>query len=74
MTISVEQAQLSLKELIDKSARGEPVVITEGNVPVAELRSVSTDKPMPVFGSCTGMLSIVSDDDGHLADFAEYME
>ena len=27
----------------------------------------------PVFGSCKGMLNVVSEDDEHLKDFAEYM-
>jgi hypothetical protein len=31
------------------------------------------DRPQPVFGSCKGMLTIVSDDDEHLLDFEEYM-
>ena len=74
MTVNVEQAQSSLKELIEKISHGESVVITQGNTPVAELRSVTSSKPVPVFGSCKGMLSIVSDDDDHLADFAEYMK
>jgi prevent-host-death family protein len=74
MTVSIEQAQLSLKELIEKSSHGESVVITQGNQPVAELRSVASSKPVPVFGSCKGMISLVSDDDDHLADFAEYMK
>jgi prevent-host-death family protein len=74
MTVSIEQAQLSLKELIEKTTKGESVVITQGNLPVAELRSVTSFKPNPVFGSCKGMLTIVADDDDHLADFAEYMK
>ena len=74
MTVSVEQAQLSLKELIAKTSLGESIVITENQKPVAELRAVSATKPTPVFGSCKGMLTIVSDDDDHLADFAEYMK
>jgi prevent-host-death family protein len=74
MTISVEQAQSSLKELIEKSSRGESVVITQGNLPVAELRPLHSSKPVPVFGSCKGMLNIISDDDNHLSDFAEYMK
>jgi prevent-host-death family protein len=74
MTVSIEQAQLSLKELIEKTSQGESVVITQGNQPVAELRSVTSSKPVPVFGSCKEMLTIVSDDDGHLADFSEYMK
>jgi glutamine amidotransferase PdxT len=30
--------------------------------------------PQPVFGSCNGMLTIVSDDEEHLNDFKYYME
>jgi len=74
MTVSIEQAQLSLKELIEKSSQGEAVVITQDNLPIAELRSVFSAKPVPVFGSCKGMLTIVSDDDEHLEDFAEYLK
>jgi antitoxin (DNA-binding transcriptional repressor) of toxin-antitoxin stability system len=74
MTVSIEQAQLTLRELIEKSAHGEPVMITQDQKPVAELRSVPILKPTPIFGSCKGMLTIVSDDEDHLADFAEYMK
>ena len=28
----------------------------------------------PVFGSCRGMLTVVSEDDEHLKDFGEYMQ
>ena len=40
MTVSVEQAQLSLNELIQKTSQGESVVITQDQKPVAELRSL----------------------------------
>ena len=73
MTISVEQAQTSLKELIEKVARGEKVLITQDQRPVAELIPVAAAEPGPVFGSCKGMLTILADDDGHLDDFQEYM-
>lgn len=74
MTISIENAQVFLKELIVKASQGESVVITQDHKPVAELRSVAAPQPTPVFGSCKGMLTIVSDDDDHLADFSEYMK
>ena len=46
MTVSVEQAQLSLKELIQKTSHGEEVVITQDQKPVAELRSLAVvDSP-----------------------------
>jgi antitoxin (DNA-binding transcriptional repressor) of toxin-antitoxin stability system len=50
------------------------VVITQGQKPVAELRTIAGERPRPIFGSCKGMLTIISDDDDHLADFAEYMK
>ena len=42
------------------------------DAPMEEFRE-STDNPLPQFGSCKGMLTIISDDDEHLKDFAEYM-
>jgi len=74
MTVSVEQAQSSLKDLIRRTSQGEIVVITEGNEPVAELRPVAAARPAPTFGSCRGMLTILADDEEHLKDFAEYMK
>jgi antitoxin (DNA-binding transcriptional repressor) of toxin-antitoxin stability system len=74
MTVSVEQAETSLRELIQKSAAGESIVITQNQQPVAELRSVAAQKPVPRFGSCKGMLQIIAEDDEHLADFTDYMK
>jgi antitoxin (DNA-binding transcriptional repressor) of toxin-antitoxin stability system len=73
LTISLEEAQATLADLIDKLGPGEEVVITKGAQPVAELRSLTTGKPQPRFGSCKGMLTIVTDDEEHLEDFTEYM-
>ena len=74
MTISVERAQASLKDLIERTSQGETVIITQDENPVAELRAVGTVKPAPIFGSCKGMITIVADDEEHLRDFAEYMK
>ena len=74
MTISVQQAQSSLAELIGLTALGEKVLITQDEKPVAELVAVRTVAAQPVFGSCKGMLMIVADDEEHLKDFKEYME
>lgn len=73
MTVTIEQAQASLKELVDRTALGEKVVITRDNKAVAELVPVPVEKPTPRFGSCKGMLEVVSDDDEHLKDFSDYM-
>jgi antitoxin (DNA-binding transcriptional repressor) of toxin-antitoxin stability system len=74
-TITVEEAQAHSKELIGKLAPGEEVVITDDNNPVAKLvgqpSAKSRLRPPPGLGK--GMITIVSDDDDHLKDFAEYM-
>jgi prevent-host-death family protein len=70
-TIDIDEAQAKLKDLIAKLGPHDEVVITDQNRPVA--RIVPTASKQPVFGSCKGMLTIVDDDDEHLADFKEYM-
>ena len=72
-TMSIEEVQATLPEIISKLGLGEEVVITRDNQPVAELRSLATGKPQPRFGSCKGMLTIVTEDEEHLEDFKEYM-
>lgn len=73
-TITVEEAQAKLADLIHRLMPGEAVVITENNEPVAKLVSEKPavgNRPKP--GLCKGMITIVADDDEHLKDFAEYM-
>jgi len=72
MTVTVKQAQSSLEDLIDRTARGEKVVITRDDKAVAELVPVHQEKPAPKFGFAKGVLEIVSDDE-HLKDFKDYM-
>jgi antitoxin (DNA-binding transcriptional repressor) of toxin-antitoxin stability system len=70
-TIPLEEAQRHLTEIIDKLSPGEEVLLTRGNVSVARL--VGEKKlPRPGPGLGKGMITIVSDDDEHLKDFAEY--
>ena len=72
-TIPLEEAQVRLAELVGTLTAGSEVVITQGDLPVARLLPVDPPARRPVFGSCKGMMTILSDDDEHLKDFAEYM-
>ena len=73
-TITVEEAQANLKDLIHHLAPGEEVVITDNDQPVAKLVSEPAKKRQPrKAGNCIGMIQIVADDDEHLKDFEEYM-
>jgi len=71
--VALEEAQARLPELIHQLSPGEGLVITENDQPVAQLSALRTEKPQPVLGRCQGMLTIISDDDEHLADWSEYM-
>ena len=74
-TVSIEEAQARLPELIEHLAGGEEVVITRDQRPVARLLGGDKPKRKPrQAGNCKGMLTIVADDDEHLNDFQEYME
>jgi prevent-host-death family protein len=73
VTVTLEDAQSQLSELLDKLAPGDEVVITRDGKPVARL-TPELPVGVPIPGRCRGMLTIVSEDDDHLKDFAEYME
>jgi prevent-host-death family protein len=72
-TVTIQEAQARLKELIDQLAPGEEVVITEDQRPVAKLVSSPAEKPRPVFGRCKGMLTVIAEDDEHLDHFRDYI-
>jgi prevent-host-death family protein len=74
-TVTIHEAQAKLPDLIHKLMPGDELVITENNRPVAKLVSqqptlTSALRPPPGLGK--GYVTIVSDDDEHLQDFAEY--
>jgi antitoxin (DNA-binding transcriptional repressor) of toxin-antitoxin stability system len=72
--MSIEEAQETLLELIDRLAPGEEVIITRNQQPVARLvgQQRPVRKPRQP-GSARGKLIILTEDDAHLEDFKEYM-
>jgi antitoxin (DNA-binding transcriptional repressor) of toxin-antitoxin stability system len=73
-SVTLEEAQARLPELIDQLRPGESLTIMRAQKAVAHLVAgkPSARKPRQP-GNCKGMLTIVADDDEHLQDFAEYM-
>jgi antitoxin (DNA-binding transcriptional repressor) of toxin-antitoxin stability system len=72
-TVTLQEAQSHLAELIAKLTPGEEVVIVRDRQPVARLVGEPPAKPHPVPGRCRGMLTVVAEDDEHLKDWAEYL-
>jgi antitoxin (DNA-binding transcriptional repressor) of toxin-antitoxin stability system len=73
-TIPIEQASSRLSELIHSLGPSDEIVLTENEQPVARLLLPSKMKGVArVPGLAKGMLTTLSEDDDHLADFSEYM-
>lgn len=75
--LTLDEVQANLPRVIDSLRPGQDVLIMDHDRPVAKLSGVdspalSQRKPR-VPGSAIGQLTVVSDDDDHLKDFAEYM-
>lgn len=75
-TMSVAEAQSRLKELIEKLAPGEEIVLIEGQRRVARLvgeHSARPPRPAPGLGKGS-ILYMAPDFDEPLEEFREYME
>ena len=75
-TITLDEAQANLKELVSKLVLGEEVVITENEQPVAKLigeRSSPKKRPEPGLGKGS-ILYMAPDFDEPMEEFLEYTE
>ncbi len=73
-TVTIEEAQARLPELIEHLAEGEELVIMRNQEPIARLLAEGRRSRKPrQAGSARGLLTIISDDEEHLKDFQEYM-
>ncbi len=68
-TITIEEAQANLSELIDRLIPGEEVVIVRNSRPVAKLVSEKASSPQAIFGRGRGKVVIRAEDGEHLKDF-----
>ena len=75
-SVTIEEAQAHLPELVRRLSGDEELVITENDQPVARLvKSVRQPSAKRRLGTMKGsVLSIAPDFDAPLDDFQEYME
>ncbi len=74
-TVTIQEAQARLADLIHKLSPGEEVVITENSEPVAKLARAEPRKQWPCkAGSAKGRIHISPDFDEPLEEFKEYMQ
>ena len=74
-TITLEEAQDHLAEVISQLSPGEPVIITLHDKPIARLIAEEASQRLPrKAGTAKGLLTILVEDEEHLQDFAGSME
>lgn len=74
-TVTIEEAQTKLPDLIHQLQPDEEVVITENSQPVARLIATKPSRPVRKLGTLKGtVLCMAPDFDAPLEDFKEYME
>ena len=72
-TVSIDEAQAKLAELIHQLAPGEEIIITENQQPVAKLVSQPKRLQRREPGRCKGMITLLVEDEEHLNGFKEHM-
>jgi antitoxin (DNA-binding transcriptional repressor) of toxin-antitoxin stability system len=71
----IQEVQARLPELIHSLAPGEQVIITEHNLPVAQLVLTAPSSSCRKLGGMRGTITYMADDfDAPLDDFREYMQ
>ncbi len=74
-TITIEDAQARLPDLIDHLHPGDEVIITKDELPVARLTATAPPPAERKLGTMQGsILYMAPDFDAPLDDFKEYME
>jgi prevent-host-death family protein len=73
-TVTIQEAQARLPDLIRRLAPGDEVLITDNSQPVAKLVSQApAARKRRQRGSAKGRLVVRVEDDEHLEHFKEYM-
>ena len=74
MTVTLEEAQSRLPELLAQLQPGEEITITEQGQPLAQVRKAERKSWPCKAGSAAGKIRMAPDFDAPLEDFQEYME
>jgi len=72
--IDIQEINKQIYNLMETVGKGEEIVITKDNAPIAKIIPFGKNKPKPQFGSAKGMITMSDDFDEPLEDFDEYMK
>ena len=72
--LDITQAKADISEILDLAIKGEEIVITQDNKPVAKISPIAPVLRPLKRGSAKGKVWMSDDFDEPLEDFKEYME
>ena len=61
--VSIEQAKITLPNLIDSALNGEKIIIEQNGAPAVELVPIARQSSQPKFGSAKGLIHFADDFD-----------
>jgi antitoxin (DNA-binding transcriptional repressor) of toxin-antitoxin stability system len=70
--VTLNEAQIQLRDLVGAVKRGETVVIAQNDQPVVQLVAITPAKRHALFGSAADQLVMAEDFDAPLSDFTLY--
>lgn len=73
-SVTLEEAQARLPQLLEQLQPGEEITITEHGQPLAQVKKVERTSWPCKAGSARGKIHMAPDFDAPLDDFEEYME
>lgn len=73
-SVTLQEAQTHLPDLLDRLQPGEECTITKGGVPLAQIKKAELTLWPCKAGSAKGMIRFAADFDEPLEEFKEYME
>jgi antitoxin (DNA-binding transcriptional repressor) of toxin-antitoxin stability system len=75
-TLPIKEAASRLEELVSRLLPGDEIRLTAQDRSVARIIAEPAPKSGPPYrrgGACKGMLTVISEDEDHLAEFKGYM-
>lgn len=72
-SVTIEEAQAHLAEIIDRLTPGAEVVLTRGDKPVATIKATPSPREVPRLGTLKGTVLSMEHFDDPLEEFEEYM-
>ncbi|MCF7859548.1 MAG: type II toxin-antitoxin system Phd/YefM family antitoxin [Candidatus Cloacimonetes bacterium] len=74
LQVNIHEAKTNLSKLIEKTIKGEEIIIAKSNKPIAKLVKIESEKVSRVIGKGKGKIVIADDFDEIPEGFEDYIK